>query len=205
MSNLRKELTKGIFVENPLFVQVLGTCPSLAVTTSVNNALGMGVAFTSVLVFSNLFISFLRKAVPEDIRIPSYIVVIASFVTMIEMIMNAFSPALYASLGIFIPLIVVNCIILGRAEAFAGKNPPLPSIFDGIGMGIGYTIAITLISSIREILGAGTFMGIHILGASYQPILIMILPPGAFITMGFIFGGINHYKRRKAVKKEGVM
>jgi len=203
--NLRKELTKGIFVENPLFVQVLGTCPSLAVTTSVNNALGMGVAFTAVLVFSNLFISFLRKAVPEDIRIPSYIVVIASFVTMIEMIMNAFAPDLYASLGIFIPLIVVNCIILGRAEAFAGKNPPLPSIFDGIGMGIGYTIAITIISTIREVLGAGTFMGHAILGSSYQPILIMILPAGAFITMGFIFAAINHARNIKANQKKGVI
>lgn len=202
---LRQELTKGIFAENPLFVQVLGTCPSLAVTTSVENAIGMGVAFTAVLICSNFVISLLRKSVPADIRIPSYIVVIASFVTMIEMIMNAFAPALYASLGIFIPLIVVNCIILGRAEAFAGKNSPLPSIFDGIGMGIGYTIAIILISSIREIMGAGTFLGASILGASFQPILIMILPAGAFITMGFLFAAINYRKVRQAAKKEGVM
>lgn len=199
---LGKEFTKGIIAENPLFVQVLGTCPSLAVTTSVNNALGMGVAFTAVLVCSNLVISILRKAVPSDIRIPSYIVVIASFVTMIEMIMNAFAPALYAALGIFIPLIVVNCVILGRAEAFAGKNAPLPSIADGLGMGVGYTLAITAISSIREILGAGTFLGYPILGSSYQPILIMILPAGAFITMGFLFAGMNIYNRRMAAKKE---
>jgi electron transport complex protein RnfE len=199
---LGKEFTKGIIAENPLFVQVLGTCPSLAVTTSVNNALGMGVAFTAVLVCSNLVISILRKAVPSDIRIPSYIVVIASFVTMIEMIMNAFAPALYAALGIFIPLIVVNCVILGRAEAFAGKNAPLPSIADGLGMGVGYTLAITAISSIREILGAGTFLGYPILGSAYQPILIMILPAGAFITMGFLFAGMNIYNRRMAAKKE---
>ncbi|HCP14714.1 MAG TPA: electron transport complex subunit RsxE [Peptococcaceae bacterium] len=199
---LGKEFTKGIIAENPLFVQVLGTCPSLAVTTSVNNALGMGVAFTAVLVCSNLVISLLRKAVPSDIRIPSYIVVIASFVTMIEMIMNAFAPALYASLGIFIPLIVVNCVILGRAEAFAGKNPALPSIADGLGMGVGYTLAIVAIASIREVLGAGTFLGISILGSAYQPALIMILPAGSFITMGFLFAGMNIYNRRKAMKKE---
>lgn len=199
---LGKEFTKGIIAENPLFVQVLGTCPSLAVTTSVNNALGMGVAFTAVLVCSNLVISLLRKAVPSDIRIPSYIVVIASFVTMIEMIMNAFAPALYASLGIFIPLIVVNCVILGRAEAFAGKNPALPSIADGLGMGVGYTLAIVAIASIREVLGAGTFLGVGILGSAYQPALIMILPAGSFITMGFLFAGMNIYNRRKAMKKE---
>jgi len=197
-----KEFTKGVIAENPLFVQVLGTCPALAVTTSVNNALGMGVAFTAVLVCSNLVISILRKAVPSDIRIPSYIVVIASFVTMIEMIMNAFSPALYSALGIFIPLIVVNCVILGRAEAFAGKNAALPSIADGLGMGLGYTLAIVAVSSIREILGAGTFFGYHILGSSYEPILIMILPAGAFITMGFLFAGMNIINRRQAAKKE---
>ncbi len=197
-----KEFTKGVIAENPLFVQVLGTCPALAVTTSVNNALGMGVAFTAVLVCSNLVISILRKAVPSDIRIPSYIVVIASFVTMIEMIMNAFSPALYSALGIFIPLIVVNCVILGRAEAFAGKNAALPSIADGLGMGLGYTLAIVAVSSIREILGAGTFLGYPILGSAYEPILIMILPAGAFITMGFLFAGMNIINRRQAAKKE---
>lgn len=201
---LGKELTKGIIVENPLFVQVLGTCPALAVTTSVNNAIGMGAAFTAILVFCNLTISILRKAVPNDIRIPSYIVVIASFVTMVEMIMNAFAPALSASLGIFIPLIVVNCVILGRAEAFAGKNPPLPSIADGIGMGIGYTIAIMAIAAVREIFGAGTLMGYPIMGKAFEPVLVMILPAGAFIIMGFLFAGMNIYNSRKAAKKEVV-
>jgi electron transport complex protein RnfE len=197
------ELKKGILAENPLFVQVLGTCPSLAVTTSVNNALGMGAAFTAVLVCSNAAISLLRKYVPNDIRIPSYIVVIASFVTIVEMVMNAFTPALYSALGIFIPLIVVNCVILGRAEAFAGKNKPLPSIMDGIGMGIGYTIAITLISAIREILGSGTFMGVTLFGESFPPILVMILPPGAFITMGFLFAAVAYSQNRKLRAKKG--
>lgn len=192
------ELKKGIWAENPLFVQVLGTCPSLATTTSVENALGMGAAFTAVLVCSNIAISLIRKLVPEDIRIPSYIVVIASFVTLVEMIMNAYAQALYNSLGIFIPLIVVNCIILGRAEAFAGKNKPLPSAMDGIGMGLGYTLAITLISSIREILGAGTFLGQPLPFLNSQPILVMILPAGAFITMGFLFAGMNILNNRKA-------
>ena len=170
------ELKKGILIENPLFVQVLGTCPSLATTTSVENALGMGAAFTAVLVCSNIAISLIRKLVPEDIRIPSYIVVIASFVTLVEMVMNAFAQALYNSLGIFIPLIVVNCIILG----------------------IGHTLAIVVISTIREILGAGTFLGHAIPVISSQPILVMILPAGAFITMGFLFAGMNILNNRKA-------
>lgn len=202
--NLRKTFTRGIVAENPLFVQALGMCPSLAVTTSVENALGMGFAFTSVLILSNLVISLIRRWVPSEIRIPSFIVVIASFVTMIEMIMNAFAPDLYVSLGIFIPLIVVNCIILGRAEAFASKNGLFPSLLDGVGMGIGYTIALSLISSIREILGAGSFLGIPLFGASYEPILIMILPAGAFITMGFLLAGVNILRFRQSAKKEGV-
>ena len=203
--NLINELKRGVFVENPLFVLVLGTCPSLALTTSVSNALGMGVAFTGVLVCSNLAISLLRKYVPNDIRIPSYIVVIASFVTLCEMIMNAFTPALFNALGIFIPLIVVNCVILGRAEAYAGKNKPLASIVDGVVMGIGYTCAIALMATIREILGAGTFMGINILGSAYVPMLVMILPPGAFITMGFLFALFAYIKKHRAkAAKDGV-
>ena len=198
-------LKKGVITENPLFVQVLGTCPSLALTTSVENSLGMGVAFTAVLICSNLAISLLRKLVPRNIRIPSYIVVIASFVTLCEMIMNAFAPALYQALGIFIPLIVVNCVILGRAEAYAGLNPPLPSVMDGLFMGIGYTCAIALMATIREILGAGSFMGIPLFGPSFQPVLVMILPPGAFITLGFLFAGFASIKNRRAkAAKKGV-
>jgi electron transport complex protein RnfE len=196
--NVIDEIKRGVIVENPLFVQVLGTCPSLALTTSVTNALGMGVAFTAVLVCSNLVISLLRKLVPNEIRIPSYIVVIASFVTLCEMVMNAFSPALFNALGIFIPLIVVNCVILGRAEAYAGKNKPLPSVVDGIVMGIGYTCAIALMAAIREILGTGAFMGINLFGSGFVPVLIMILPAGAFITMGFLFAFFALLRNRKA-------
>jgi len=170
---------------------------ALALTTSVNNALGMGAAFTGVLVCSNLVISLIRKLVPNDIRIPSYIVVIASFVTLCEMVMNAFTPALFSALGIFIPLIVVNCVILGRAEAYAGKNGPLSSIVDGVVMGLGYTCAIALMASIREILGTGAFMGIDLFGAGYQPVLVMVLPAGAFITMGFLFALFAFIKNRK--------
>ena len=203
--NLLQELKKGVITDNPLFIQVLGTCPSLALTTSVENSIGMGVAFTAVLTCSNLAISLLRKYVPGDIRIPSYIVVIASFVTLCEMIMNAFAPALYLALGIFIPLIVVNCVILGRAEAFAGKNRPLPSILDGLCMGIGYTCAITLMATIREILGAGSFFGIPLFGPGFQPVLVMILPPGAFITLGFLFAAFAFIKNRRAkATKSGV-
>lgn len=192
------ELKRGIFVENPLFVLVLGMCPSLALTTSVSNALGMGAAFTGVLLCSNLAISLIRKLVPNDIRIPSYIVVIASFVTLCEMIMNAFTPALFDALGIFIPLIVVNCVILGRAEAYAGKNKPLASILDGIVMGIGYTCAITLIAVIREVLGTGAFMGVDLFGPAFEPVLVMVLPAGAFITMGFLFALFAFIKNRRA-------
>ncbi|MDR0468892.1 MAG: electron transport complex subunit E [Peptococcaceae bacterium] len=196
--NIVDEIKRGVIVENPLFVQVLGTCPSLALTTSVTNALGMGVAFTAVLICSNLVISLIRKLVPNEIRIPSYIVVIASFVTLCEMVMNAFSPTLYSALGIFIPLIVVNCVILGRAEAYAGKNKPLPSVIDGVVMGIGYTCAIALMATIREILGTGAFMGIDLFGSGFVPVLIMILPAGAFITMGFLFAFFAFLKNRKA-------
>lgn len=199
---LLDQFKKGIFRENPLFIQVLGTCPALATTTSVENALGMGVAFTAVLVCSNIVISLIRKLVPDEIRIPCFIVVIASFVTLVEMIMHAFADQLYATLGLFIPLIVVNCVILGRAEAFASKNRPLPSILDGLGMGVGYTLALLVISAIREVLGAGTFLGYPIPGLNDFPILVMILPAGAFITMGFLFAGINVLKNRPARRKD---
>lgn len=194
------EFQKGILKENPLFVQVLGVCPALATTTSLTNALGMGAAFSLVLIFSNLLISALKSFIPDQIRIPCYIVVIASLVTVTEMLMNALVPDIYAALGIFIPLIVVNCIILGRAEAFASKNGLWTSFQDAVGMGLGYTLALSFVGSVREILGAGTLLGFPVLGASYQPILLMLMPPGAFITMGFLFAGVNYLKQRKEVR-----
>ena len=194
------EFQKGILKENPLFVQVLGVCPALATTTSLTNALGMGVAFSLVLIFSNMLISALKSFIPDQIRIPCYIVVIASLVTVTEMLMNALVPDIYAALGIFIPLIVVNCIILGRAEAFASKNGLWTSFQDAVGMGLGYTLALSFVGSVREILGAGTLLGFPVLSASYQPILLMLMPPGAFITMGFLFAGVNYLKQRKEVR-----
>ena len=194
------EFQKGILKENPLFVQVLGVCPALATTTSLTNALGMGAAFSLVLIFSNLLISALKSLIPDQIRIPCYIVVIASLVTVTEMLMNALVPDIYAALGIFIPLIVVNCIILGRAEAFASKNGLWTSFQDAVGMGLGYTLALSFVGSVREILGAGTLLGFPVLSASYQPILLMLMPPGAFITMGFLFAGVNYLKQRKEVR-----
>ena len=194
------EFQKGILKENPLFVQVLGVCPALATTTSLTNALGMGAAFSLVLIFSNLLISALKSFIPDQIRIPCYIVVIASLVTITEMLMNALVPDIYAALGIFIPLIVVNCIILGRAEAFASKNGLWTSFQDAVGMGLGYTLALSFVGSVREILGAGTLLGFPVLSASYQPILLMLMPPGAFITMGFLFAGVNYLKQRKEVR-----
>lgn len=194
--SLAKEFTKGIIAENPLFRLILGTCPALAITTSVENALGMGAAFTAVLLASNIFISALRKIIPDSVRIPSYIVIIATFVTLIEMVMHAFTPALFESLGIFIPLIVVNCIILGRAEAFANKNSIAPSVMDGLGMGVGYTLALFIVATFREVLGAGTFLGYSVLGLEANSALIMILPPGAFITLGCILGFMNKLQSR---------
>ena len=194
------EFQKGILKENPLFVQVLGVCPALATTTSLTNALGMGAAFSLVLIFSNLLISALKSLIPDQIRIPCYIVVIASLVTITEMLMNALVPDIYAALGIFIPLIVVNCIILGRAEAFASKNGLWLSLQDAVGMGLGYTLALSFVGSVREILGAGTLLGFPVLSASYQPILLMLMPPGAFITMGFLFAGVNYLKQTKEVR-----
>jgi electron transport complex protein RnfE len=194
---LMYELTKGIIKENPLFRLVLGTCPSLAITTSVDNGLGMGVAFTGVLLASNIVISAMRKIIPDSVRIPAYIVIIASFVTMTDLLMHAFTPALYKALGIFIPLIVVNCIILGRAEAFANRNSIVPSIFDAIGMGIGFTLALVLLCTFREVLGAGTFLGRHVLPESKAAIL-MILPPGGFVTLGCMLGFLNKVQQKAA-------
>jgi len=193
------ELTKGVYKENPVFRIVLGLCPSLAVSTSVQNAIGMGAAATFVIVGSNVVISLLRNVIPARVRIPCYIVVIAAFVTVVELVMAAYTPALSKALGIFVPLIVVNCIVLGRAEAFANKNGVWLSTLDGIGMGIGFTFALLIISTIREILGDGKLFGYMVFGPNYQPALVMIMAPGAFITMGMLIGYFNllDAKRKK--------
>lgn len=200
MNKLIERLKNGIITENPIFVQVLAMCPTLAVTTSAENALGMGLASTVVLIFSNMMISAIRKFVPDKIRIPAYIVVIASFVTIVDMLMHGYVPSLYKSLGIFIPLIVVNCVILGRAEAYASKNPVIPSIFDAIGMGLGFTVALFLIGAFREVIGAGQILGMQVMPASYKPASIMILAPGAFFTLGGLVTFLNYRKIKKAKK-----
>lgn len=193
-------LLKGIWKENPTFVIALGICPTLAVTTSMTNALGMGLAATVVLIFSNLFISLIRKIVPDKVRIPVYIMVIATFVTIIDKLIQAYSPALSSSLGIFIPLIVVNCIILGRAEAFASKNGPLDSICDAIGMGLGFTIGLSCIAFFRELLGEGKLYGYPIPFFSNDPALIMIMAPGGFFVFGLLRGLKKHLELRRANK-----
>lgn len=188
----------GIIKENPIFVQLLGMCSVLAVTSNVMNSLAMGLAVVAVLVGSNFVISLLRNVIPDKIRIPAFIVVIATFVTIIEMFMKAYAQPIYQALGIFLPLIVVNCIILARAEAFAFKNPVLPSIIDGLSMGLGYTFAVVLLGSAREILGAGTFLGKELFGASFQPAAIFVQPPGAFILLGILIAVFNVFKNKKA-------
>lgn len=189
---------KGILKDNPVIVQLLGMCPTLAVTSSAENGVGMGLATTAVLLGSNLVISLLRKVIPDKIRIPAFIVVIATFVTLIDMFMHAFALDLYKSLGLFIPLIVVNCIILGRAESFASKNNPLQSLADGLGMGLGFTLALAILGGIREILGAGTIFGVSLFGEAFKPALIMILPPGAFLALGLLIGLYNYIRLQKA-------
>ena len=198
-----KAFLNGLITENPTFVLLLGMCPTLAVTTGVTNAIGMGFSTAVVLTCSNIVISLLRNFIPNKIRIASYVVIIAGFVTIVQMLMNAYVPALAGSLGIYIPLIVVNCIILGRAEAFASKNNVLLSAFDGLGMGLGFTCALTLIASVREILGAGTFAGIRLFGEGFQPASIMILPPGAFLTLGVLLAVINGISAKRKKSKEG--
>ncbi len=194
---MKKTLFNGLLKENPTFVQFLGMCPTLAVTTAAINGVGMGLSTMAVLVCSNVFISLLRKFIPDKVRIAAYVVVIASFVTIVEMLMKAYVPALSKSLGLYIPLIVVNCIILGRAEAFASKNGILRSAVDGVGMGLGFTCALTIIGSIREILGAGSIFGISLFGEEFQAMTIMILPPGAFLTLGLIVMTINIISSKK--------
>ena len=195
--SILSEFTKGLYRENPTFRIVLGLCPVLAVTTMVSNGIGMGVATTLVLVCSNFMISLLRNLIPNNVRIPVFIVIAATFVCIVEMLMQAYSPALYKALGIFVPLIVVNCIILGRAEAYACKNPVLLSVADGLGMGVGFTINLIIISAIRELLGNGTFNGIPVMPQGYQPVVMMILPPGAFLTLGLMLGLSNWLNMRK--------
>lgn len=192
-----KNFIKGLFKENPVFVLLLGMCPSLATTTSVSNAIGMGLSATVVLICSNVVISLLRKLIPSKVRIAAYIVIIATFVTIVEMLLKAYLPDLSDALGVFIPLIVVNCIILARAEAFASKNNVFQSLLDGAGMGIGFTIALTIISTVREIIGAGTWLGFRVMPASYEPALLFILPAGGFLTLGIILGVINLIKGGK--------
>ncbi len=192
-----KNFTQGLFKENPIFVQLLGMCPTLAVTTSAENGLGMGLATTAVLVAANVVISMLRSVIPSKIRIPAFIVVIASFVTIVGMVMEGFVPALYDALGLFIPLIVVNCIILARAESFAFKNSVGNSFLDGLGMGLGFTMALVILGSVRELFGVGSIFGLQILGSFYKPALIMILPPGAFLALGLLLAINNVIKDKR--------
>ena len=205
MAESNKPTMRGVFIngvlnENPTFRLVLGTCPTLAVTTSAINGIGMGLAATFVLVCSNIVVSCVRKLIPDKARIPAFIVIIATFVTIVQMVMQAFLPSLYDALGLFIPLIVVNCIILARAEAFASKNGPLISAVDGLGMGLGFTCSITLIGIIRELIGNGSVFGISLLGASYQPMLLFVLAPGGFITYGLVLGIINAITAHRQAK-----
>jgi electron transport complex protein RnfE len=197
--NLGKILMNGIVDENPTFRLVLGMCPTLAVTTAAINGIGMGAAVIFVLICSNVVISLLRKVMPDSIRIPCFVVVIATFVTIVDLVMHAYLPDLHKVLGIFIPLIVVNCIVFARAEAFAFKNDLLSSAIDGLGMGIGFTLALTLIGAVRELIGNGSIFGIPVFGTAYQPMLVMILPPGAFLTLGALLGLLNYLGQRRAM------
>ena len=189
-----ERLINGIIKENPTFVLMLGMCPTLAITTSATNGIGMGLTTTAVLAGSNLMISLLRKFIPDGVRMPAFIVVVASFVTIVQMLLEGFLPSLYASLGLYIPLIVVNCIILGRAEAYASKNPPIPSLFDGIGMGLGFTLSITCIGAVRELLGSGAVFGFHVMPDSFVPISIFVMAPGAFFVLACLTALQNQVK-----------
>jgi electron transport complex protein RnfE len=203
--NFLSVFLNGLIVENPTFVLMLGMCPTLGITTQAMNGVGMGLATTFVLVFSNLFISLLRNIIPEKVRIPSYIVIIASFVTLIDLMMQAFLPDLRASLGTYIPLITVNCIIFARAESFAAKNPPVLSIADGLGMGLGFTCSITLLSCIRELFGSGTIFGLQMMPEAYQPMAVMNQVPGGFVTLGLMMIIVNFIRtaiQNKNTRKE---
>ena len=200
MNKCTERLYNGLVKENPTFVLMLGMCPTLAVTTSAINGVGMGLSTTVVLIMSNMLISMLRKIIPDSVRMPAFIVIVASFVTIVQFLMEGFVPSLYDSHGLYIPLIVVNCIILGRAESYASKNPPVESIFDGMGMGLGFTMGLTIIGLIREILGAGTFFNIKIFGDWFTPITIFIMAPGAFLVLGFLVAGMNIIRKKMEAK-----
>ena len=203
MNSPLERIFNGVIKENPIFVLMLGICPTLAVTTSASNGIGMGLATTAVLIFSNMLISMLRNIIPDRVRMPAYIVIVASLVTVVQFLLEGFVPSLYAALGIYIPLIVVNCIILGRAESYASSNRVLLSIFDGIGMGLGFTLALTLLGGFRELLGAGQIFGYKIMPASYEPITIFILAPGAFFVLTMLTAAQNKFKIN-AAKKLGI-
>lgn len=200
MNKYTERLYNGLIKENPTFVLMLGMCPTLAVTTSAINGIGMGLSTTVVLVLSNMLISMLRKVIPDSVRMPAFIVVVASFVTIVQFLLEGFVPSLYDSLGLYIPLIVVNCIILGRAESYASKNPVLPSMFDGIGMGLGFTLGLTSIGIVRELIGAGQIFGKQILPDSYEPITIFILAPGAFFVLAGLTA-LQNKAKKKAIAK----
>lgn len=204
MNRYTERLYNGLIKENPTFVLMLGMCPTLAVTTSAINGIGMGLSTTVVLILSNMLISMLRKIIPDSVRMPAFIVIVASFVTMVQFLMEGFVPSLYDSLGIYIPLIVVNCIILGRAESYASKNPVLPSIFDGIGMGLGFTVGLTAIGVVRELIGSGKVFGFSVLPSSYEPISIFILAPGAFFVLAVLTAIQNKVKAGKQEKVQKV-
>ena len=195
-TSLWQEFTKGLIRENPVLRLVLGCCATLALSTSASNAIGMGVATTFVLVCSNAVISLLRRVIPDKVRIPCYIVIIAGFVSVVQMLIEAYSPALKSALGIYLPLIVVNCIILGRAEGFANKNKVLPSIMDGLGMGCGFTLTLLLMGTIREIIGSGTFFGMQVMPTMYPGIIIFLLPPGGFFVFGILIAITNYITER---------
>lgn len=195
MTGYRQEFTKGFWKENPVLVMALGLCPALAVTNNVVNGIAMGLATTFVLVCSNLVVSSMRSVIPDKVRIPSFIIIIASFVTVVDLTMNAWAHQVHKTLGLFIPLIVVNCLILGRAEAFASRNPLIRSLLDGLGMGIAFTLTLGLLGAIRELLGGGTVFGYSLFGSSYPDMLVMILPPGAFLAMGVMLGIFNSLDR----------
>ena len=198
MKAILERLYNGIVKENPTFVLMLGMCPTLAVTTSAKNGLGMGLSTMVVLIMSNLLISLLRKVIPNGVRVPTYIIIIASFVTIVEMLLHAYVTEIYNSLGIFIPLIVVNCIILGRAETYASKNNPILSIFDGVGIGLGFTIGLTVIGMVRELIGNGTLFDKQIMPESYEPVSILVLAPGAFFVLAILCAIQNKFKLKGA-------